>query len=492
MGLSYIWDVVVMENISLILLLVYAITILSTAALVIHEKRDPVKTSAWVLVLILLPIVGFIFYIFFGQYHRKQKIFSRKEIKDLEQIEKLSKNQLSRLKHKNYTNNEEVKKNLSIISLLLNNSKALLTENNRVAIYQKGKDAFDAIIAEIERAEESIHIEYYIVSNDKLGNRIKEALIRKAQQGVEVRFIFDDVGSWSLPKRFIKDLVTAGVKIFPFMEVKFPIFTSKVNYRNHRKIVVIDGKVGFLGGMNIADRYIEGNKELGPWVDTQLRIEGESVQWLQVVFLMDWYFVSGELINDKLKYFPEHKVEEIHAIQITASGPDSDWSSIMQAYFVAITKAKHHIYISTPYFVPNESILTALKTAALSGIDVRIILPGKSDSTVVYWSSLSYVLELLEAGIKVYLYQKGFNHSKIMMIDSSFASVGSANMDIRSFEDNFEVAAIVYDSEITTELERSFIKDIRRSHRITIEDWENRPLKQSFKESFARLFSPLF
>ena len=309
---------------------------------------------------------------------------------------------------------------------------------------------------------------------------------------MEVRFIFDDVGSWSLPKRFIKDLVTAGVKIFPFMEVKFPIFTSKVNYRNHRKIVVIDGKVGFLGGMNIADRYIEGNKELGPWVDTQLRIEGESVQWLQVVFLMDWYFVSGELINDKLKYFPEHKVEETHAIQITASGPDSDWSSIMQAYFVAITKAKHHIYISTPYFVPNESILTALKTAALSGIDVRIILPGKSDSTVVYWSSLSYVLELLEAGIKVYLYQKGFNHSKIMMIDSSFASVGSANMDIRSFEDNFEVAAIVYDSEITTELERSFIKDIRRSHRITIEDWENRPLKQSFKESFARLFSPLF
>ena len=213
---------------------------------------------------------------------------------------------------------------------------------------------------------------------------------------------------------------------------------------------------------------------------------------MQVIFLVDWYFVSNQIISDQDRFFPEHPVTTHHPIQITASGPDSDWSSIMQAFFLAITKAKHHIYIASPYFVPNESLLTALKTAALSGIDVRIMLPGKSDSTVVYWSSLSYVSELLDAGIKVYLYQNGFNHSKILMIDSSFASVGSANMDIRSFEDNFEIAAIIYDEQITSALEESFLDDLSRSKMVALEEWDLRAHKYNLKESIARLFSPLF
>ena len=244
--------------------------------------------------------------------------------------------------------------------------------------------------------------------------------------------------------------------------------------------------------MNIADRYIDGSKELGPWRDTMIKLKGDAVHSLQVIFLVDWYFVTGQIINDRVKYFPEQVVGTHHPIQITASGPDSDWSSIMQAFFLAITKAKHHIYIASPYFIPNESILTALKTAALSGIDVRIMLPGKSDSTVVYWSSLSYVSELLDAGIKVYLYQNGFNHSKILMIDSSFASVGSANMDIRSFEDNFEVAAIIYDEQITGMLEKSFLEDIENSKLVLTEEWDMRSHKYNLKESVARLFSPLF
>jgi cardiolipin synthase A/B len=344
----------------------------------------------------------------------------------------------------------------------------------------------------LNAAESSIHIEFYIVSDDKIGNRIKDVLIKKAQEGIEVRLVFDDVGSWSLPKKYINSLKQAGVSVHSFMEVKFPLLTSKVNYRNHRKIIVVDGKVGFIGGINIADRYLEGNKELGPWRDTLIKLKGEAVNSLQAIFLVDWYFVTGQDISDQSKYFSSQEVKSYHPIQITASGPDSDWASIMQAFFLAITKAKHHIYIASPYFVPNESILTALKTASLSGVDVRIMLPGKSDSTVVYWSSLSYVSELLDAGIKVYLYQNGFNHSKILMIDSSFASVGSANMDIRSFEDNFEIAAIIYDEHLTTFIENSFLNDLSKSKLVTEQEWSLRSHKYNLKESIARLFSPLF
>jgi cardiolipin synthase len=487
-----IWKVFSAIDISLIFIVIYLITVFSTAIMVVREKRDPVKTTSWVLILILLPIAGLIFYIVFGRYHRKQKIFNRKGLSDFEQIENLSHLQIVKLHKENFNQSPKIIDNLNIITLLLNNSKSLLTEYNEVEILQDGKIAFDSIIDVLQSATSTIHIEFYIICDDKIGNRIKDILIEKAKAGIEVRLGFDDVGSWSLPKKYIRALKEAGVAVYPFMEVKFPLFTSKVNYRNHRKIIVVDGKVGFVGGMNIADRYIDGSKELGPWRDTMIKLKGEAVHSLQVIFLVDWYFVSGQIISDRAKYFPESLVQNHHPIQITASGPDSDWSSIMQAFFLAITKAKHHIYIASPYFVPNESLLTALKTASLSGIDVRIMLPGKSDSTVVYWSSLSYVSELLDAGIKVYLYQNGFNHSKILMIDSSFASVGSANMDIRSFEDNFEIAAIIYDKQITGTLEKSFLEDLSRSKMITQEEWDLRAHKYNLKESVARLFSPLF
>ncbi len=487
-----IWKFFSTINISLILIAIYLITVFSTAIMVVREKRDPAKTSTWVLILIALPIAGLIFYIFFGQYHRKEKIFNRKGLRDLQQIERISRSQIIKLHVQKLDQSNQITDNLNIITLLLNNSKALLTEFNEVEILQNGKDAFSSIIDALNTAESSIHIEFYIVSDDVIGNRIKDILIAKAKAGVEVRLVFDDVGSWSLPKKFIKSLTESGVQVYPFMEVKFPLFTSKVNYRNHRKIIVVDGKVGFIGGMNIADRYIVGSKELGPWRDTMLKLKGDAVNSLQVIFLVDWYFVTGQDISDRKIYFPKHDIATHHPIQITACGPDSDWASIMQAFFLAITKAKHHIYVASPYFIPNESILTALKTASLSGVDVRIMLPGKSDSTVVYWSSLSYISELIEAGIKVYLYQNGFNHSKILMIDTSFSSVGSANMDIRSFEDNFEVAAIIYDKQITSQLEESFLNDLSKSMFVTADEWELRSRKNNLKESVARLFSPLF
>jgi cardiolipin synthase len=486
------WNNILLPNLSLIILLIYLFTVISTAVMVIHEKRDPAKTSIWVLILILLPVVGLIFYILFGQNRRKEKIFNRKGIKDLQQIELLSNNQLVDIQAKKFINIPSITDNLGIITLLLNNSKALLTEHNQVEIFQTGRKTFRSILDNIDGAKKSIHLEFYIIANDEIGNKIKDKLIDKAREGIKVRLIFDDVGSWHLPKRFVAELVAAGVEVYPFMEVKFPLLTSKVNYRNHRKIIVIDGKVAFMGGMNIADRYLKGDELLGTWYDTVLRIEGDAVNVLQIIFLIDWYFVSNKLEFSKEECFFRHSITTKHSLQITSSGPDSDWASIMQAFFAAITRARKHIYISTPYFVPNESILTALKTASLSGVDVRIVLPGKSDSTVVYWSSLSYVSELLDAGIKVYLFQNGFNHSKILMIDSNFASVGSANMDIRSFEDNFEVLAMIYDQELTLSLEKQFLRDIRKSKQVNASKWKQRSNVQNFKESLARIFSPLF
>ncbi len=343
----------------------------------------------------------------------------------------------------------------------------------------------------MRRAESSIHLEYYIFENDELGGEIVEILKAKARSGVEVRFIYDDVGSWNLKRRFIRSLREAGIQIHCFMPVVFPWLTSKINYRNHRKIVVIDGRVGYTGGLNIADRYLHGTK-YGPWRDTHLKIEGAAVHMLQLTFLTDWYFATGIQLRDKEKYLsPAGMNAGETAVQIATSGPDSDWATILQAYFAAINKATDHIYISTPYFMPGESLLTALKVAALSGIDVRIMLPSLSDSKIVYLASRSYISELLEARIKVDLYTEGFNHSKIMTIDDHFSSIGTANMDNRSFEDNFEVTAMIYDSRVTDQIERRFLQDLEGCVKLTRKHWATRPRGEMLKESVARLFSPL-
>ncbi|WP_052181016.1 cardiolipin synthase [Alistipes sp. ZOR0009] len=477
-------------NLSYLFQGIYLFTIFFVVGLVIHEKRDPVKTISWVLVIILLPIVGVIFYFVFGQNYRKQKMFSRKGLKDIAFIDKIQEEQLLSFS-KNKLGKHVRSDFRSIIGLLLNNSKSLYTENNSVKILNNGGETFDHIVDAISKAEVYIHLEYYIFSDDKIGTRIQQLLIEKAAKGVEVCLIYDDVGSWYLKSTFVQEMRQAGIQVYPFMEVSFPWFTRKVNFRNHRKIVVVDGKVGFVGGVNVADRYIEGDPKLGFWRDTHLEMVGDAVRLLALVFQMDWYFVSGKTFEPLDRYLPPFGKVGDTAVQICSAGPDSDWASIMQAYFSAITKAKKHIYISTPYFMPNESILTAIKTAALSGVDVRIMIPHKSDSAIVYWSTLSYLAEMLEAGVKFYFYEKGFNHSKIMMVDGSFASVGTANLDIRSFEDNFEVSAFIYDDAVTQELERQFHADLLNCRLITLHYWERRPFINSLKEGVARLFSPL-
>jgi cardiolipin synthase A/B len=468
----------------------YIITVIFTVILVIQQKGDPLKTISWLLVILLLPYAGIILYFFFGKNYRKEKIYSRKGLSDQEHIKKLSIDQFYNLPKKDFIKNDKLRSKINIMRLLLNSSKSLVTENNKVTILQNGRSTFDSIIEAIEKAQHHIHLEYYIIEDDHIGNLIRKLLIKKAKQGLEIRFIYDDVGCWSFPKNFIQSMTDAGIEIYSFLPVRFPFFTNKINYRNHRKIVVIDGNVGFVGGLNIADRYLKGVADIGIWRDVHLRLEGEAVSSLQVVFLVDWYFVSEEVVQGE-KYFPPVEPMEQHLVQITASGPDSDWASIMQAYFAAISSAQSSIYICSPYFLPNESILTALKAASLGGLDVRIILPARSDSKMVFWSSRSYVSELLEAGIRVYFYEKGFPHSKLLIVDGVLCSVGTANMDIRSFDQNFEVSAIIYDEDITKELLESYIVDLKNSTEILLSDWEKRPRFDSIKESIARIFSPL-
>lgn len=481
----------VFANIKLILTILYVIVIVFTICYIIYQKRDPVKSLAWITVIALLPIAGLVLYVMFGRNHRKEKIFNLKEIEDLEEFEKLSREQLEAIQNPDIMMRQSIADNRDIITLLLNNNKSLLTMKNRITVLNNGKETFSSIIRALREARTSIHLEYYIFENDRIGKKIADILMDKAREGVEVRLIYDDVGSWGLSRGFIRRLKKAGIEVGCFMPVVFPWLTSKVNYRNHRKIIVIDGQVAFTGGINIAERYLRRGRK-GLWRDTHLKLEGESAAMLQAIFATDWYFVSGrKKLDDLNKYFPKTQITEEVPVQIASSGPDSDWASIMQAFFAAITRAQKHIYISSPYFLPNQAILTALKVAALSGIDVRVMIPSRSDSKIVYWATRSYISELIEAGIKVYLYCKGFNHSKVITIDSTFSSVGTANMDIRSFEDNFEVSAIMYDKKIAQELESYFLKDIDDCIQVTLEKWEHRPALHSIYESLARLLSPL-
>ncbi|MDE7374136.1 MAG: cardiolipin synthase, partial [Odoribacter sp.] len=378
-----------------------------------------------------------------------------------------------------------------LMTLLLNNSKALLTRFNRIQVLHNGEETFQALFQALEDARKFIHLEYYIIAEGRLTARLKDILLRKAREGVEIRIIYDDVGSWSLSKEFIREVRKAGIQIYPFLPVRFHHFANKANYRNHRKIAVIDGKTGFVGGLNIADRYVDGLPNIGIWRDTHLKVEGEAVTSLQVVFLIDWYFVRQELLLNKNEYLPYIQMDNHVLVQTVASGPDSDWASIQQTYFTLINMAKRYVFISTPYFMPGETTLNSLKTAAMSGVDVRLLLPHKSDSRLTHWCTRSYVQELLEAGVKIYWYRKGINHCKVIIVDGQVASVGTANMDLRSFEQNFEVSLIIYDREVVKELATDFIKDLQESTNEVIQKWKFRSKKEQLYESVARLFAPL-
>jgi len=470
--------------------LVFLITAIPVAIMVIWEKRSPYKTAAWILALLLLPVFGVIFYLFFGQEYRKRKLYSRKGIKSLNAIRRLSAHQINQFEKSILLADKKVREKENLIRLLLKNSSSLLTTGNKLIILEGGKETFEAMLAAVRNATHHIHLEYYILEDDKTGNRLKDMLIEKSKEGVRVRIIIDDVGSWGLSKRYISELQDNGVEIYSFMEVRFPRLTSRVNFRNHRKILVVDGNIGFTGGINIADRYLDGIKDIGPWRDIHLQIEGDAVGSLQAVFLADWYFVIYENLSGK-KYFPASSKKPGIPVQISASGPDSDWASISQAFFAAISGAVKKIYIVTPYLMPPIHINEALKTAALSNVDVRIVIPEKSDGVISRWSSFSYIEELLEAGVRIFFYQNGFIHSKYIIVDDIFSTIGTSNLDFRSLETNFEVNAFVYDEEFTSLLENIFLADIKNSREIKLNQWTDRRWHFKLRESLAHIVSPM-
>jgi cardiolipin synthase len=475
-----------------IISIVYLLTILSICLMIVFENRSPVKTLSWVLVVLLVPFLGIIFYIFFGQNYRKQKIFSKKSVLDLEQLTTYAAVQVNALPERMMTESDTIREKVHLMKLMLNNNKSALTEYNKIDLLIDGTNTFPAMLDAISEATNFINMEFYRFESDMLGIKFCDALMKKATEGVKVRIIYDDVGSWSLNNRIIKKMRESGIEIFPFMPVRFPWLTSKINFRNHRKIVVVDGIKGFIGGLNIANKYLHGIKGIGNWRDTHLVVQGEAVATLNSVFMVDWYFVSDILLTDEPGHLEFEKVPDRCWIQMASSGPDSDWANIMQVYFSAIATARKSIYISTPYFSPDESILNAMKTASLSGVDVQMILPDKSDSVVAYWNTRSYIEELLEAGIKIFLYSKGFNHSKYILVDNVFASVGSANVDMRSFDLNFEVAALVYDESFSTRLLKVFHNDVLSSTQVIPDQWAKRKRSARYKESLSRIFGPLY
>lgn len=455
------------------------------------QNRNPSTTLSWVLVLVLLPYLGLVFYFFFGQQMRKRWIFRRLKIRELVKIRKVSDSQLKALEDADDIKEPQVLSNLKLIRLLLRENSSFLSVNNSIDIYHNGAEVYDQLYKDLSLAKHFIHLQYYLFEDGDVANSIQAILMDRLKNGVSVNLMVDGIGSRSLSDDYIETLRVAGAEVYVFRPVRFPSLTSKINYRNHRKIVVIDGTIGYTGGINIADKYIYGDGELGFWRDTHIRIYGDAVKMLEAVFLVDRYFVTGNFDKNPSKFFPSVNFKGETYVQIANSGPESSTHNILNAYFTAISSAQKNICISTPYFVPNESLLIALKTAAAGGVDVQVVLPGRIDSKVVQYSSRSYIQELLRANIKVYFYEAGFIHAKVMLVDDHLSVVGSANFDYRSFYHNFEISALIYSTEENKKLRVQFEKDKKNSRRIKLTQWRKRPVGDKLKESVSRLLSPL-
>ena len=477
------WNLVFAGLAGTLFKLLYFIVVVGTVIVVILDNRNPLKTIAWLLVLIFIPFFGLIIYFFFGQDQRRERIISKKSYSNLLEKPKAE-----------YQSQEEVDlpdHYASLIALFKRTNQAFPYGDNQVSLFVDGYQKYHRLIQELYKAKEHIHINYYIFEDDALGYLLRDVLIDKAKQGVTIRVIYDDVGCWSVKNKFFDEMRYQGIEVRAFLKVRFPLFTSKVNYRNHRKIIVIDGVVGFVGGINIASRYIKG-VDWGCWRDSHLMIRGKAVHGLQTAFLVDWYFVDHTLLSSD-KFFPRIEgVKNSHTLcQIVTSEPIGPWRDIMQGIILAIGQARTYFYIQTPYFLPTEPVQTALKTAALAGVDVRIMLPEKADSQLTHLGSRSYIEDMLRAGVKVFFYKKGFLHAKTMVSDDLFSSVGTTNIDFRSFEHNFEVNAFMYGEESALMLKKAFVKDQRDCEEVFYKNWIKRPLRIRVLESAVRVLSPL-
>lgn len=456
------------------------------------KDRSTSSTWAWLFILFIAPVLGFFLYIFFGRGVSKNKLYKNYG-QDIEQFEDIINEQRYQVKNKALqTDNETVKEHQDLVNMLLTRQPAFLTEDNAVEVFVDGHKLYDKMIEDIMSAKHHIHLEYYVFELDGLGHRIIDALEQKLEEGVEVLLLYDDIGSKKLSLRQFKRYRELGGQVESFFASKIPIINFRINNRNHRKIVVIDGQIGYIGGFNVGDEYLGLSKKFGYWRDTHVRIIGQAVDALQLRFMLDW---NSQAKREHLKYKPEYfpvkgEVGDV-SIQIASSGPDDTWHEIEFGYTKMINSAEKSIYMQSPYFIPDNSYINAIKMAANSGIDVHLMIPDMPDHPFVYWATYYHAAELLDAGVNIYTYNNGFIHSKTLVIDDQVASVGSANMDFRSFELNFEVNAFMYDPKIATELRKAFEHDMTLSTKLTKSRYEQRSFKIKMKEGFSKLITPI-
>ena len=461
--------------------LVYLAVILFTIVIVLLDNRNPVKTMAWILVLVFLPVVGLAFYFFFGRNTRKERLISKKG------FSRLSKRPMAEYQAQEALGDFTGRNQL--IPFFHRVSNALPFEGNDVQVFTDGYSMYQELFRRIAKAKHHIHLEFYIFENDAVGRLLRDLLIDKAREGVSVRLLYDDVGCWDVNPMFYDEMLCEGIEVRSFLKVRFPQFTSKVNYRNHRKLAIIDGKVGFIGGMNIALRYLKG-VPWGVWRDTHICLKGKAVYGIQTAFLTDWFAVDRTLLTSA-QYFPKMNSVGTSVAQIVTSDPVGEWHDIMLGLVKAISCAQRYIYVETPYFLPTEQVMAAFQTAALSGVDVRLMIPKKADAFITHKGTMSYLDELMKSGVKVYFYRAGFLHSKLWVADDEWASVGSTNLDFRSFEHNFEANAFFYDEKTVCTLKEIFLEDMKKCMTLSQKIWDKRSFKNKIIESVVRLLAPL-
>lgn len=481
-------------NLFPILEALYFILLLLVILRVLYDTRSGSKTLAYILLIVLVPLLGMLFYFSFGINYRKRKMYSKKIIKD-EVLRRSINTRLHDYSQQVLHSGLLAEQHHNLALFIRNSINSPITGNNSVQLLLNGEAKFPALLEALEGAKHHIHLEYYIYEDDDTGNAIADILMEKARQGVEVRFLYDDFGSHGLGRRWIKKLDEAGVETAPFYKIKLYALANRLNYRNHRKIVVIDGVKTFVGGINISDRYRNDAKTANDlyWRDTHLMIHGPGAWFLQHLFVSDWNFCSQKQLAFAPAYFPHESGPgriSHDLVQIASSGPDSSLPVIAHAHLLAICSARERILITTPYFIPGENLMDALMIAAKSGVEVKLLIPGISDSRIVNAAARSYYSELLPHGVRIFTYEKGFVHAKTMTIDDDLSVVGSSNMDYRSFELNFEVDAVIYGKEFTGRLQKAFYDDLKHATEIAAEEWLNRPRYINLWEKLIRLLSP--
>ena len=471
---------------------IYIIIVIAVCLRIVYDTRSSTKTIAYLLLSIFVPIGGILFYLVFGVNYWKLKLYSKKSAEGKKILDKLEQEWEIPTGEFLKKSSNLLEGNYELAAMLLKELHTPLTGGNKVKLLVNGEEKFPEVLKALNEAKHHIHLEYYIYENDSIGKQIENILITKAKEGVQVKFIYDDFGSPSINKKMEIRLKNAGVEVYPFQKVLFYLLANRLNYRNHRKIIVIDGQTAFTGGINVSDKYINNKPGRLYWRDTHIRIDGPGVFYLQYLFFTDWNFCCGKKIKPTIEHFvADKKFPEDTLLQVVASGPDADQPAILFSILQTINLATKEILITTPYFIPGDAILDALKVAALSGISVKLLVPGISDSKLVNAASSSYYGELLFAGVEIYLYNKGFVHAKTIVADGKLSVIGTANMDMRSFELNFEVNAIIYDEKISKKLRTIFFEDLRDAKKIDAKKWNKRPVYKQLPEKLARLFSPV-